>query len=298
MSQGESTINPENQSASVPQKKPRWKTLESNPDVINNFMHSLGVPEHFRWTDCVGLDAESLLFVPRPCYAVLFLFPISNDLKSQYTKEWNPNGQQNMYFVKQLVGNACGTIALVHTFANNMENIPLDPNKPLFKFLAKTLLNNPLERGTLLGYDDDIADAHEQNSKKGQTRHEDVVPFDFHFVCFTQVGGNLVELDGGKEAPIVHQPTSMETFVEDAAAVIQQNYIAKSKEPYFSVLTLGIADENEPKPTVKDLNPPPSSENVMMLVSMGFSQDQAKTALEICGNDLEQATNYLLSNLT
>lgn len=44
-------------------------------------MHSLGVPEHICWTDCVGLDEESLQFVPRPCYAILFLFPISNDLK-------------------------------------------------------------------------------------------------------------------------------------------------------------------------------------------------------------------------
>ncbi len=85
------------------------------------------------------------------------------------------------YFVKQLVPNACGTIAVVHAIANNMSRIQLDSTfsrlraltfpeeKALFKFITSTQDKSPLERGELLGYDEGIAKAHEDSSKKGQT---------------------------------------------------------------------------------------------------------------------------------
>ena len=42
-----------------------------------------------------------------------------------------------------------------------------------------------------------------------------------HFVCFVQYDGALWELDGRKSEPIMHGPSSPESLLHDAVAVIK-----------------------------------------------------------------------------
>ena len=42
--------------------------------------------------------------------------------------------------------------------------------------------------------------------------------------------------------------------------------------------------------------PEEESENVGIVMSMGFSQKKAKIALDKCGNDVERAIDYLFSH--
>lgn len=44
------------------------------------------------------------------------------EFKAQEEEKINADGQEvseNLYFMKQCVGNACGTVALIHAIANN-----------------------------------------------------------------------------------------------------------------------------------------------------------------------------------
>nr|GMC51253.1 ubiquitin carboxyl-terminal hydrolase 3 [Ipomoea batatas] len=59
----------------------RWLPLEANPDVMNQFLWGLGVKEdEAECYDVYGLDEELLAMVPKPVYAVLFLYPITSQV--------------------------------------------------------------------------------------------------------------------------------------------------------------------------------------------------------------------------
>jgi ubiquitin carboxyl-terminal hydrolase L3 len=44
-----------------------WLPLESNPDVLNPFVHRLGLPPDWGFADVFGLDPELLCMVRRTC---------------------------------------------------------------------------------------------------------------------------------------------------------------------------------------------------------------------------------------
>ena len=60
------------------------------------------------------------------------------------------------------------------------------------------------------------------------------------------MNGVLVELDGAKKFPISHGPTSDDTFISDAAKVIQHEFIRRLPESaLFSLLTVGAPPPDE-----------------------------------------------------
>ncbi|KAL6985914.1 Ubiquitin carboxyl-terminal hydrolase 3 [Sarracenia purpurea var. burkii] len=106
----------------------KWLPLEANPDIMNQFLWGLGLPkDEAECYDVYGLDEEILEMVPKPVLAVLFLHPITIQSEEERILQDSVNKEPNsgVYFMKQTVGNACGTIGLLHAVGNVTSEIKL-----------------------------------------------------------------------------------------------------------------------------------------------------------------------------
>lgn len=211
--------------AATPDESPsakRWLPLEANPDVMNQFLWGLGVPaDEAECYDVYGLDEELLEMVPKPVLAVLFLYPLTTQSEQervlQDSIEHDPSS--GVYFMKQTVGNACGTIGLLHAVGNITSEIKLVGDSFLDRFYKSTASMDPMERAVFLENDREMEVAHSVAATGGETEASDNV--DTHFICFACVNGQLYELDGRKSAPISHGASSPSSLLQDAAKVIK-----------------------------------------------------------------------------
>ena len=88
------------------------------------------------------------------------------------------------YYMKQTVGNACGTVGLLHCVANSKASLSLQPGSYIERFFEATATMSPDERAAFLEADDEIEVTHEAAASEGQSEqiHEEV---NTHFICFT-----------------------------------------------------------------------------------------------------------------
>ncbi|XP_014247944.1 ubiquitin carboxyl-terminal hydrolase isozyme L3 [Cimex lectularius] len=221
-----------------------WTPLESNPDVINKFLAELGVPQKWQVIDVLSLDPDMLGLIPRATLAFILLFPTNEkyeqfrEKQDEQLKEKGQTISKNVYFTKQFISNACGTIAMLHSIANNLDSIELGDGF-LKDFIKDTADKTPEERGVALQHHKSFADAHNTIAVEGQTEvPTDEKPVIHHFVAFVHKDGQLYELDGRKSFPINHGDTSVETFVEDAAKVMLQIIRSDPEEVRFTVCAL------------------------------------------------------------
>jgi ubiquitin carboxyl-terminal hydrolase L3 len=103
----------------------QWFPLESNPHVMNKYMKKLGMNvENYSYHDVFSTEDWALEMVPKPVVGVLMLFPITQDeedFSHEQQETIKENGQvvsQKAHFIQQTIGNACGTIGLLHSIAN------------------------------------------------------------------------------------------------------------------------------------------------------------------------------------
>ncbi|GBP62337.1 Ubiquitin carboxyl-terminal hydrolase isozyme L3 [Eumeta japonica] len=222
--------------------------LESNPEVMNKFLQKLGVSSKWNIVDVMGLDPEMLSWVPQPVAAVMLLFP-SSDAYEQHKKQEEidilAKGQEvsnNIFFMKQNISNACGTIALVHSVANNTDLIELSDGI-IKKFLDEAKGLDASARGALLEKSEGIINAHKELAQEGQTHTPSAdEPVNHHFITFVQKDGSLYELDGRKAFPINHGSTTSDNFLEDAAKVCKSFMAQDPNEVRFTVVALVAAD--------------------------------------------------------
>lgn len=197
----------------------RWLALESNPEVLTKYIHALGASPQWSLVDVFGLDDDLLGFIPQPAVALLLLFPVKDIKDAAKGGEGNPK----VFYMKQTIQNACGTIGILHSLANNREQVPILPDTPLAKFLSMTKDKSPEERGKILETSDDLHKVHDSFAREGQTATpnlEDDV--DLHFVSIVLADGHIYELDGRKTGPVKHGPSSPEDFLKNAAAVCKE----------------------------------------------------------------------------
>ncbi|CAL5015610.1 unnamed protein product [Urochloa decumbens] len=217
----------------------RWLPLEANPDVMNQFMWGLGVPEHVGFCDVYGLDDELLAMVPQPVLAVILLYPQDRN-KESHASTASPvetrEPSKNVYFTRQTVGNACGTVGIIHALGNAASRIKLGEGSYFDRFYKRTADMDPVQRAAFLEEDQEMEDAHSVAVSAGDTEAKDGVTE--HYVCFSCVDGELYELDGGTSGPISHGPSSPDTLLQDAAKVIKVRAALYPESNNFNVMAL------------------------------------------------------------
>lgn len=57
-----------------------WAPLESNPDVMTKYLHNVGVSSKWSISDIFGLDDEILNYVQKPVKAIIFLYPLTENV--------------------------------------------------------------------------------------------------------------------------------------------------------------------------------------------------------------------------
>ncbi|KAM3935623.1 ubiquitin carboxyl-terminal hydrolase isozyme L3 [Leptodactylus fuscus] len=226
----------------------RWLPLEANPDVSDSFLKQLGVGCSWQFVDVYGLDPELLGLVPQPVCALLLLFPVTEKYErfraeeEEKIKSHSQDVDSSVYFMKQTISNACGTIGLIHAVANNRDKLSFESDSALKKFLDDSSALSPEERAKFLEKDESIRVTHESSAQEGQSEAPSIDDkVDLHFVAFVNLHGHLYELDGRKPFPINHGKTCDDTLLEDAIEVCRKFMQREPDELRFTVVAFSKA---------------------------------------------------------
>jgi ubiquitin carboxyl-terminal hydrolase L3 len=237
--------NHQTRMSSPPATKQRWFPLESNPDLINKYIAGLGFDTNlYEFVDVFSTEDWALQMIPQPVVAVIMLYPLSEKQESCYDQdELALSDTDKVWFIKQRIGNACGTIGLLHSLLNTPE--PLRAFKPdswLHSFQDDC--PNPLDpiaKAEMLEGDKKIATLHDQatSSEDNQTDRGNIEDkLTTHFVALVNVNNKLYELDGRKKGPVLHGDTSEMTMLQDACKVVKVFMDRDPGEMRFTILAL------------------------------------------------------------
>ncbi|KAI0641894.1 cysteine proteinase [Trametes meyenii] len=233
-----------------------WIPLESNPEVLTQWAVKAGLVEsqaHFE--DIYGLDSDLLGMVSQPVKAVILLFPIT-EIYEQRRREEDlrivTEGQQavdpTLFWIKQTISNACGTMALLHSMINS--DITFAPESPIQKFIDICKDKTPEERAKILETTPLFANIHANAASGGQTAVPTNLDTDLHFTTFVRAPSplsrdegtsshdvlRLVELDGRRAGPIDRGPSK--DILQDVAKFVRNVYVAHTASVQFSMIAL------------------------------------------------------------
>ncbi|SOV83598.1 ubiquitin carboxyl-terminal hydrolase isozyme L3 [Plasmodium sp. gorilla clade G3] len=222
-----------------------WTPLESNPDSLYLYSCKLGQSK-LKFVDIYGFNNDLLDMIPKPVHAVIFLYPLNNNIVSENStidKENLKESFDNIWFIKQYIPNSCGTIALLHLYGNLRNKFNLDKDSVLENFFNKVNEMSAEKRGQELKNNKIIENLHHEFCGQVENR-DDILDVDTHFIVFVQVEGKLIELDGRKDHPTVHCFTNGDNFLYDTGKIIQDKFIEKCKDDLrFSALAV-IPNDN------------------------------------------------------
>jgi len=122
--------------------------LESNPDVFTELAHKLGLSTSLVFEDVLSLDDPELLgFLPRPAFALILVFPTTDDYEKRVQDEdakleefRTSGGAGDVIFFKQTINNACGLYAILHAVCNGEARRRIG-------VIAMSLINNRTDAG-------------------------------------------------------------------------------------------------------------------------------------------------------
>jgi len=233
----------------------RHSCLHYDPqDVMNTYIQKMGADtSNLQFCEVLSMEDWALEMVPQPCHAVIMLFPIkdtSEEYKRAQSKRIAEEGQivsPNVKWIKQNIGNACGTIGILHALSNlwNPDSLTLASGSYLSKFMSDTKSMTGAEIATYLDSEeggDELEEVHQHACTEGQTETPSAnTSVDTHFVCFSMKDGHLYELDGRQDGPINHGECTPDSLLANAVNVVKGYMERDPGEVRFTIVALAGA---------------------------------------------------------
>jgi len=179
---------------------------------MSSLVHNLGLQKNLAFHDVFSIDDPGLLaFVPRPAYALLLIFPVSDTYEKfrvqedSDKKEYDGSGpEEEVIWYKQTIGNACGLIGVLHGVSNGEARSHIEPKSNLSRLLEDAIPLKPAERANLLYDSEALENAHQSAAAGGDTAAPSAdAKVDLHYVCFVKSEKNhLWEMDGRRKGPL------------------------------------------------------------------------------------------------
>ena len=186
-------------------------TAENNPEVMAGLATKLGLSPELQFYDVYSLDEPELLsHIPRPALALLVIIPLTPAWDRDRRAEDAGKGDyvgcgpgEPVLWFKQTIGNACGSIGLLHCVLNKPASDFIRPGSDLAAIRHRALPLQMKERADMLYHCEPFERAHKSFENAGDTP----VPAGQdhagqHFVAFVKAGGELWELEGGRKGPL------------------------------------------------------------------------------------------------
>jgi ubiquitin carboxyl-terminal hydrolase L3 len=233
-------------SSSSSSKKKRWFPLESNPALINSYIEKLGYDTSlYEFVDVFSTEDWALDMIAQPVAAVLMLYPLTKQQTSNTADDVIATAamQDKVWFTKQRIGNACGTIGLLHALLNLPEALKLIQKDSWLEHYSNDcpIPLDPFAKAERLEVDSKIEKMHDEatssetNATDRGSANEEVLT---HFIALVCVDNTLYELDGRKKGPIDHGPTTQATLLQDAIVVVKKFMAKDPNEMRFTMTAL------------------------------------------------------------
>lgn len=230
--------------------------LENNPTVMNHLARTLGLSPSLSFYDVYSLtDPDLLAFIPRPVHALLVIIPWTEGWDEERKAEDDGKGEyqgkgqdEPVIWFKQTIGNACGSIGLVHCLLNSKAAEYIEPGSTLDEIRKEALPKGMWERAKVLEDSDAFEKAHQEAAQMGDSvtptpevgKHSGQ-----HFVGFVKSkDGHLWELEGSRFGPLDRGLLGEDDDVLSPAAIerglgrLIKNEAEKGGSLKFSVIAL------------------------------------------------------------
>ncbi|XP_017491944.1 PREDICTED: ubiquitin carboxyl-terminal hydrolase-like [Rhagoletis zephyria] len=230
-----------------------WIPIESDPDILTQFLRRLTYTEHYLLDVPVLHEGElQELLAGHSVKAFLFLYQINERTTAEVaTSAGAPDPPEDLFFMRQTIRNSCATVALVHAYMNTFGgggggqggngHVTASIIKEFAGAIEEQGLNqmpNMPERwqaiGELFAANKQIKSLHLEHAILGQSgvpvgRALDDV--DNHYVALVGREGVLYRLDGRCEKPLpMGEYEEEKEEVGDEAGKGKENAPEKEKE--------------------------------------------------------------------
>ncbi|CAG8440507.1 3455_t:CDS:2 [Ambispora gerdemannii] len=217
-----------------------WCLIESDPGVFTELIRKFNV-EGVQVEEVWSLDDQTLEDL-KPIHGLIFLFKWQAGTdSSQHHPDADLNINEQVYFAKQVINNACATQAIL-SILFNCPMLKLGEDLDSFRDFTKEF--DPYNKGLTITNSEIIRSVHNSfarsdpfvsDSKVAATEKDDL----FHFISYVPINGALFELDGLSTGPVNLGPCTENNWLDKVRPVIQERMARyTSAEIRFNLMAL------------------------------------------------------------